>query len=108
MATDTTALAEASAAMRAAVAHGDVMDEAHRRCPTSASEGRLLQAAGHELEAGRALLAALEGIPERLAALETLYAHAWNFNDMHDDFTAALDALAAQDALAVLGGEGPA
>ena len=75
MATDTTALAEASAAMRAAVAHGDVMDEAHRRCPTSASEGRLLQAAGYELDAGRALLAALDGIPERIAALEAQADH---------------------------------
>jgi len=134
MATDTTALTEAIRAMGAAVAHGDVMDAAHRRCPTSASEGRLLQAAGHELVAGRALLAALEGeageweqvrtqnadlrefirsqdariaalevvatisgTPERLALLETLYAHAWNFNDMHDDFTAALAALAVLD-----------
>ena len=91
MATDTTALAEAIQAMRDAVAHGDVVDEAHRRCPTSASEGRLLQAAGHELVAGRALLAALSGVPERLAALEELAARALvfsrSFRYLSDNYT---------------------
>ena len=98
MATDTTALAEAIAAMRATVTAADAAIMYDKVPSTIHAEARIFGAFRNEIEAGRALLAALDGVPERIAALETLYAHAWNFNGMHDDFTAALDALAALDA----------
>jgi len=68
MATDTTALATAIAAMRAAVAAGDVANEPRQLSQAALNEVRATVFA--EADAGRALLAALSGVPERLAALE--------------------------------------
>ena len=70
MATDTTALATAIAAMRAAVAAGDVANEPRQLSQAALNEVRATVFA--EADAGRALLAALSGVPERLAALEDL------------------------------------
>ena len=63
MMTDTTRLAEAIAAMRAAVAA--VERTAHEGTPLG-----LRFAQAHEYKAGRALLAALDGVPGRLALLD--------------------------------------
>ena len=72
MATDTTALPEAIAAMRAAVARED--DLQTRLPPDWGSDlfwrGSMLQSHDQLAATGRALLAALGGVPERLAALE--------------------------------------
>jgi len=103
MAGDTTALAEAILAMREAAAATDAVYRTEPPAGLDFNAAReslavLIAVEEREQDAGRALLVALDGVPERIAALETLYAHAWNFNGMHDDFTAALDALAALDA----------
>ena len=68
MATDTTALAEASAAMRAAVVAADALGHDNG----SYTALRLMR---DERIRGRALLAALDGIPERIAALEAQADH---------------------------------
>ena len=82
MATDTTRLAEAIAAMRAAVAHDEVMVAAHARWWTCASENRVFKAAALEQAAGRVLLAALDGVPERLADLEQFEVAAMAFRTL--------------------------
>jgi len=72
MATDTTALAEAIAGMRAAVAGHDLY--ANQVCASNAPEDPVLLDMLREAEqhAGRALLAALEGVPEELRAYNLL------------------------------------
>jgi len=98
MATDTTALATAIAAMRAAVAAGDVANEPRQLSQAALNEVRATVFA--EADAGRALLAALEGVPERLAALEAVAVAAREI-----PITWRLDAVKA--AVAALDGEGP-
>ena len=99
MATDTTALAVAIRAMRAAV----LITEIAR---VGATDRGITTAMIWEEDAGRALLAALEGVPERLAALEVVVAHRKVRRAM-----SALEGeegtLDLEDALAVLAGEGP-
>ena len=92
MAVDNTALTDAIRAMGAAVARED--DLQTRLPPDWGSDlfwrGSMLQSHDQLAATGRALLAALEGVPERLAALEG------------EEGTLDLE-----DALAVLAGEGP-
>ena len=93
MVTDTTALAKAIRATRDAVA--------------SMETAMNYRTAGRAADATVALLAALSGVPERLAALEVVVAHRKVRRAM-----SALEGeegtLDLEDALAVLAGEGPA
>ena len=92
MVTDTTALAKAIRATRDAVA--------------SMETAMNYRTAGRAADATVALLAALSGVPERLAALEVVVAHRKVRRAM-----SALEGeegtLDLEDALAVLAGEGP-
>ena len=91
---DRTALATAIAAMREAVA---TTDEAIASIPRKKAAGDPLRyeavgmAEANEAEAGRVLLVALDGIPERVAALEELAARALVFSEsfryLSDNYT---------------------
>ena len=124
MAGDTTALAEAIAAMRATVTAADAAIMYDKVPSTIHAEARIFGAFRNEIEAGRALLAALEGVPERLALLEDLAEVAcWladscgTTQERRDDSYATVDTYspqaktmldAALDALDALDGGGPA
>jgi len=89
MAIDTTGLAGAVRAMREAVAQ--TKDESVR-CAESGKMSKTYKTAEfQEYLAGRALLTALDGIPERVAALEELAARALVFSEsfryLSDNYT---------------------
>ena len=80
MAGDTTALAEAILAMREAAAATDAVYRTEPPAGLDFNAAReslavLIAVEEREQDAGRALLAALSGVPERLAALEVVVAH---------------------------------
>ena len=128
MATDTTTLAEAIAAMRDAVAaselaHGDGWYATAKARSKLDAGVAAVAAGGREESAGRALLAALEGVPARIALLEDLAEVAcWladscgTTQERRDDSYATVDTYspqaktmldAALDALDALDGGGP-
>ena len=119
MVTDTTALAKAIAAMRATVTAADAAIMYDKVPSTIHAEARIFGAFRNEIEAGRALLAALDGVPERIALLEAAttaatdlleenawgdgaFAGVWAIDEYGQGVIVNL-----RDALAVLAGEGP-
>ena len=128
MAGDTTALAEAILAMREAAAATDAVYRTEPPAGLDFNAAReslavLIAVEEREQDAGRALLAALEGVPERLALLEDLAEVAcWladscgTTQERRDDSYATVDTYspqaktmldAALDALDALDGGGP-
>ena len=116
MVIDTTELADAILAYRKAVAATEAAEVRERRVrdrPAFALEAMadLVFAEHWEQATGRSLLAALEGVPERLAALEVVVAHrkvrrAMSALEGEDGTLDLEDALAALDASRKGAGDG--